>query len=69
MEANGKSSWPELVGKNVDEAIEIIKQENPALTVVKLEDDSMYTCDYLEERVRVFYNTESNLVTRKPKRG
>lgn len=29
-------SWPDLVGKDADEAVRIIKEQNPSLNVVKL---------------------------------
>ncbi|XP_055814780.1 glu S.griseus protease inhibitor-like [Solanum dulcamara] len=32
----GKSSWPELMGQNVDKAVSIIHKENPSLHVVVL---------------------------------
>ncbi|KAL2941837.1 Trypsin/subtilisin inhibitor [Bienertia sinuspersici] len=30
----GKHAWPELVGKNGEEAAEIIKKENPEVTPI-----------------------------------
>ncbi|MCD7446115.1 hypothetical protein HAX54_037322 [Datura stramonium] len=32
----GKSAWPELLGQNVDTAVNVIHKENPSLHVVVL---------------------------------
>ncbi|XP_021911163.1 proteinase inhibitor-like [Carica papaya] len=42
-ECLGKNSWPELVGKNGDEAVETIKRENPNVleAIVLLEGTSV----------------------------
>ena len=64
-----KTSWPELTGMDVDKAIEIIRNENGNLDVKKLEDGSMCTRDYRFDRVRVFYNPQTNLVSNIPSLG
>jgi len=64
-----KTSWPELEGKNVDEAAEIIKYENPELNVQKVPEGSFITYDYRIDRVRLFYNTETNVVAVTPNCG
>jgi hypothetical protein len=68
-ESNEKTSWPELEGVNVDQAVETIKAENPALTVLKNVEGGMITYDYRIERVRVFYNPQTNLVSGTPRVG
>ncbi len=59
MQQAKKSSWPELLNTDVDQAINIIKQQRPQLKVDKISDDSMVTMDIRDDRVRVFHN-ESN---------
>ena len=69
MNQDEKTSWPELNGKNVDEAVQAIKDENPELVVLKVPVDSMVTMDYRTDRVRVFYDEATNLVKRIPHCG
>ncbi len=70
MEENDKKiSWPELVGANVDVAVETITKENPQVNVQKVPSDRMVTCDYRLDRVRVFYDADTNVVSRVPKIG
>lgn len=64
-----KTSWPELKGKNVDEALQVIKDENPELVVMKVPSGSMVTMDFRSDRVRIFYDEETNTVTRAPHCG
>lgn len=66
---DSKSSWPELVGRNVDEAIEVIKQENSQLNVIKVKSGSPVTRDFRLDRVRVFYNEIDNTVCVAPNCG
>ncbi len=66
---NMKSSWPELVGTNVDEAIEIIKKQNSQLNVIKLKQGSPVTRDFRFDRVRVFYNEIDDNVCNAPSCG
>ncbi|CAG5130177.1 unnamed protein product [Candidula unifasciata] len=56
-------SWPALVGKTFDEAVRLIKQENPDLNVEKVAEGSMTTMDYRIDRVRVFVNEEGVVVS------
>ena len=50
-----KEEWPELVGKTGPEAKAIIQQDRPELTEIQvLPADSMVTCDYRTDRVRIF---------------
>ncbi|KNA21305.1 hypothetical protein SOVF_043910 [Spinacia oleracea] len=59
----GKKSWPELVGKDGNEAAEIIKSENcfVKLTVVLLEGTPV-TKDFRCDRVRVFVDACGKVV-------
>ena len=52
----GKDSWPELVGRNGNEAVEIIKRENESLKEVRVIDEGLavigiYICDRVLVRV------------------
>ncbi|XP_021892448.1 proteinase inhibitor [Carica papaya] len=65
----GKNSWPELVGKNGDEAAEIIKRENPNIVdaIVILEGTAVienFRCDRVWVRVN-----ECRIVTEVPTIG
>jgi hypothetical protein len=66
---NQKSRWPEVVGLNVDEAIEIIKRDDPTLNVIKMEPGKFATRDYRFDRVFVYYDFETNLVKNTPGRA
>ncbi|UJR07151.1 hypothetical protein I4U23_011439 [Adineta vaga] len=61
-------SWPDLVGKPVDEAIEEIKRENPDYQVEKLALHSPMKLNLRPTRVRVFFD-ELNKVARPPQTG
>ena len=58
----GKSSWPELVGRDAEEAVKIIQQENPSLDVILMpRGQNFATLDYRENRVRVFNDNNGNV--------
>ncbi|CAF3120163.1 unnamed protein product, partial [Rotaria sp. Silwood2] len=61
-------SWPNLVGKPVDEAVEEIKRDNPSLHVQKLEENSPVTLDLRYDRVRVFFDKDGK-VSQPPNTG
>ena len=61
-------SFPELVGKDVDEAVSEIQNRCSEYKVNKLPEGSIVTMDYREDRVRVFYNKD-NKVSGAPKIG
>lgn len=62
MSQAGKTSWPELVGRNVDEAVQIIRQENSSLNVIKTPQNSIVTMDFRQDRVRVYYTATNSVV-------
>ena len=64
-----KKSWPKLVGMNKDDAVVVIKTQNPSLNVIAVPENSPVTMDYRLDRVRVFYNKETNKVVSQPKVG
>ena len=61
----GKSSWPELVGKNGCFAAETIKKENPFVNTVILLEGSPVTGDFRCDRVRVVVD-KNNIVVQVP---
>ena len=63
-----KREWPELVGQAGGAAVAAIQAENPALSVMAMEDGGMMTMDYREDRVRVFTDA-SGCVARAPTVG
>jgi hypothetical protein len=52
-----KTSWPELVGKSIKEAREIILKDKPDANIVVLPAGSQVTLDYRTDRVRIFVDT------------
>ncbi|KAM6565196.1 hypothetical protein CsatB_025194 [Cannabis sativa] len=61
----GKSSWPELVGKNGEEAVKIIEEENENVKAVVILKGSIVTQDINCQRVRVWVN-DYGIVTSVP---
>ncbi len=65
----GKTTWPELVGRAGKAAVSTIKAERPDLqSVTSMEEGSMMTMDFREDRVRVMVNVDGN-VTKAPTVG
>ena len=60
---------PELLGIDVETAVSAIRTERPDLNVQVLDQDAMYTQDYVTERVRIFEDAESRTVARVPRVG
>ena len=54
---------------NKEDAIVVIKTQNPSLNVIPVPENSMVTMDYRLDRVRVFYNEETNKVVYEPNLG
>ncbi|XP_052160634.1 inhibitor of trypsin and hageman factor-like [Oryza glaberrima] len=51
---NGKSSWPELVGKKGSEAMAVILRERPDITrAILVPQDAVIADDYCCNRVRI----------------
>mmetsp|Transcript_15424 Transcript_15424/g.27296 ORF Transcript_15424/g.27296 Transcript_15424/m.27296 type:complete len:97 (-) Transcript_15424:315-605(-) len=64
-----KTRWPECVGMDGHECKAVIESERPDLQVSVGPDDGMYTCDFVETRVRIKVNSETGLVTHTPTTG
>ncbi|KAG0582208.1 hypothetical protein KC19_3G042600 [Ceratodon purpureus] len=54
--------WPDLVGRDAEEAKTIILNERPNLNVQILSSDMMMTMDYNTNRVRLIVNDERKIV-------
>ncbi|CAD8109331.1 unnamed protein product [Paramecium sonneborni] len=63
-----KKEWPETVGKNVDEAKQLILADDANIQVQVLIEGSMTTRDFRINRVRIFHN-DQNIVVSIPRRG
>ncbi|XWS75169.1 hypothetical protein CRYUN_Cryun01aG0061900 [Craigia yunnanensis] len=64
-ECQGKSSWPELLGTNGEEAAATIERENPNVNAEIVLEGTIVTPDFLCTRVRVWVDT-NGIVTRVP---
>lgn len=53
----GKSSWPELVGKEGKVAEQTIERENPHVDAIIVDEGSSVTLDFRCDRVWVWVNT------------
>jgi hypothetical protein len=62
FEAPEKEAWPELRGKNGEEAKAVILSEFPKLKVHVLDQGAFVTMDMRMDRVRIFVNKEGNVV-------
>lgn len=60
--AEGKTSWPELVGKTYEEAEAAIRADNPNLQIFKVLENSPVTMDFRPDRVRIIVNAEDIVV-------
>merc|ERR1719352_18413 len=66
-DASTKAVWPELVGTDGAAAAEIVRKERPDLRVVQTVDQhSMVTMDFREDRVRIFVDAAGR-VARPPR--
>jgi len=57
--SNSKQSWPELEGKEGEEAKAIIEKEMLGIgaIVVVIPEDAVVTMDFRTDRVRIYVNT------------
>jgi hypothetical protein len=69
MSSGLKIHWPELVGLPAQESINRILSDRPDLvSVLSIPQGSMVTCDYREDRVRVYIDS-NGIVVRAPTIG
>jgi hypothetical protein len=64
-----KTSWPELTNINVDEAVTTIQQENSSLQVMKVRFGGIVTMDFRPNRVRVYFDPNTQQVKGIPRIG
>jgi hypothetical protein len=60
--------FPHLLHKNGDEAVEIIKKQHPNINVLKVNQNSMMTMDFRDDRIRVIVD-DNGIVIRPPRVG
>ncbi|KAE8767213.1 hypothetical protein D1007_22383 [Hordeum vulgare] len=63
-EEQKKTSWPELVGKSIEEAKEVILKDMPEADIVVLPTDSLVTMDLRSNRVRILVDTVATVTNR-----
>ncbi|KAL9973933.1 hypothetical protein ACROYT_G020454 [Oculina patagonica] len=57
-----KTEWPELVGKDAEEATMIIDKECPGLKIQIIPENSFVIQNLEEKRVRIFVSREQTVV-------
>lgn len=57
-----KTEWPELVGKDAEEATTVIDKEHPGLKIQIIPENSFVVKNLEEKRVRIFVNREQTVV-------
>ncbi|MBV6695608.1 serine protease inhibitor [Kitasatospora aureofaciens] len=62
-------SWPHLVGVDVDEARAVIEAEDPDLHVGPVPTDHDVTCDFWPDRVWLWFDPDTRLVSQTPRVG
>ncbi|KAM0937608.1 putative proteinase inhibitor I13, potato inhibitor I [Dioscorea sansibarensis] len=68
MSCTGKSSWPELLGVEGEQAVAVIEKENEHVKAIIVEEGSIVTPDFRCDRVWVWVNKEG-VVYQVPKIG
>jgi Potato inhibitor I family len=66
---SSRTSWPELVGMDADEAVKWLLEHYPNLKVYVLEYGDVYTTEYDVTRVRIFTAPNTTTVIVPPKLG
>jgi Potato inhibitor I family len=64
-----RTSWPELVGMDADEAVKWLQEHHPNLKVYVMVYGDVYTTDYDVTRVRIFTAPNTTTVIVPPKLG
>ncbi|XP_020618902.1 subtilisin inhibitor-like [Orbicella faveolata] len=57
-----KTEWPELVGKDAEEATTVIDKEHPGLKIQIIPENSFVIKNLEEKRVRIFVDREQMVV-------
>ena len=64
-----RKSWPQYNNTNVDETVNALKKEHPTFNIHKVPKDTIVTMDIRTDRIRVYYDTTTNLVSSTPTTG
>ncbi|CAN0898335.1 Proteinase inhibitor [Linum grandiflorum] len=64
----GKNSWPELVGRNGDEAATVVERENSRVDAIVVREGTPVNLDFRCDRVWVWIN-DNRVVTSVPRIG
>lgn len=66
----GVNSWPDLVGKNAEEAKNAILQDDPSINVFIIPEGAPVTRDFRMDRVRLFVDPDTQSIVKSlPRRG
>ncbi|XP_068703481.1 uncharacterized protein [Montipora capricornis] len=57
-----KTKWPELVGKNAEEATTLIDKEQPGFKIQIIPENSFVATNFEEKRVRLFVDNKQTVV-------
>ena len=57
---------PKVIGKNVDEAVDLLQSNNPNYNVVKKGKHDFVLCVVIYNRIKVKYDENTNLVIEEP---
>lgn len=62
-------SWPDLLGTDTATAQSTIQRDAPGKRIMLVPAGNIVTMDFRSDRVRVFYNPDTNMVTEVPRVG
>tara|TARA_B110000495_G_C22852952_1_gene497351 strand:- start:501 stop:812 length:312 start_codon:yes stop_codon:yes gene_type:complete len=58
--------WPALIGETVNHTIDVITDEIEGVNIILIEENDNRQLEYVKNRVVIYYNKTTNLVTRIP---
>ncbi len=67
--AHGRTEWPELLGVDIDEAVQKLRAAEPKLNVIPVESGSVVTANYRTDRVWPWFDKETRSVAHTPRIG
>jgi hypothetical protein len=67
--AHGRTEWPELLGVDIDEAVQKLRAAEPKLNVIPVESGSVVTANYRTDRVWLWFDKETRSVAHTPRIG
>ena len=69
MKLNSNGPWQECLNSDEDCCVDNLKSVGPDLNINVVPQGSIVTADHRSDRVRIWYNIDSNLVVRAPRIG